>query len=189
MILEHVLLVGNKNYILNFLNLFVINQDWIHIAKIVLKMILKYFRYQFCYALRSAIKNNNNYCLFIIGCNAQFLKLWFEFQFNENRNWGNYGNYFHLDNVKPCSLFNIEDDNDRRLMNHGRNLSLLEKYENMTKSNKYNDEIELYLTTKILKFLDHINNTNTDLCKFAIKSYSNSVEVLHSTQGEVKCPQ
>ena len=45
------------------------------------------------------------------------------------------------------------------------------------KSNKYNDEIKQNHTTKILRFLDHLNNTNTDLCKFATKSYSNNVEV------------
>ena len=41
-------------------------------------------------------------------------------------NWENYGTYFHIDHIKPCSLFNIEDDNDRRLMNHWSNLSPLE---------------------------------------------------------------
>ena len=46
-------------------------------------------------------------------------------------NWDNYGNYFHIDHVKPRSLFNIEDDNDKRLINHWTNLSPLEKYENM----------------------------------------------------------
>ena len=88
-------------------------------------------------------------------------------------NWRNYGSYFQIDHVKPCSLFNIEDDNDRRLMNHWSNLSPLEKHENIIKSNKYNDEIELNHTTKILRFLDHLNKTDPDLCKFATKSYSN----------------
>ena len=88
-------------------------------------------------------------------------------------NWVNYGNYFYIDHVKPRSLFNIEDINDRRIMNHWSNLQPLEKYENMTKSNKYNDEIELNHTTKILRFLDHLDKTNPDLCKFAEESYSN----------------
>ena len=49
----------------------------------------------------------------------------------------------------------------------------LEKYENMSKHNKYNDEIELNHTTKILRFLDHLDKTNPDLCKFATESYKN----------------
>ena len=87
--------------------------------------------------------------------------------------WRNYGSYFQIDHVKPFSLFNIEDINDRRLMNHWTNLSLLQKHENIIKSNKYNDEIQLNHTTKILRFLDHLNKTNPDLCKFATKSYKN----------------
>ena len=43
----------------------------------------------------------------------------------------------------------------------------------MKKSNKYNDEIEVNHTTKILRFLDHLNKTDPDLSKFATESYSN----------------
>ena len=62
-------------------------------------------------------------------------------------------------------------------MNHWSNLQPLEKYENLTKSNKYNDEIKLNHTTKILNYLDYLNNTNPDLCKQILiietESYSN----------------
>ena len=47
--------------------------------------------------------------------------------------WENYGSYYQIYHVKPCSLFNIKDDNDERLMNHWSNLSPLEKYENNKK--------------------------------------------------------
>ena len=88
-------------------------------------------------------------------------------------NWNNYGSYFQIDHVKPRSFFDIENENDRRIMNHWSNLSPLEKHENFSKHNKYNDEIELYHTTKILRFLDHLDKTNPELCKFAKESYSN----------------
>ena len=83
------------------------------------------------------------------------------------------------DHVKPRSLFNIEDINDRRILNHWSNLQPLEKYENMKKSNTYNDEIELNHTTKILRFLDHLDKTNPYLCKFATESYSNLYKNLY----------
>ena len=73
----------------------------------------------------------------------------------------------------PCSLFNLTNDNDRRIINQFSNLQPLDKYENISKSNKYNDEIELNHTTKILRFLDHLDKTNPVLCKFATESYSN----------------
>ena len=57
-------------------------------------------------------------------------------------NWNNNETYFHIDHVMPFSLFYIEDENDRRLMNHWSNILPLEKYENIKQSNKYNDEIE-----------------------------------------------
>ena len=82
-------------------------------------------------------------------------------------NCKNYDSYFQIDHVKPRSLLNIEDDNDKRLMNHWSNLQALEKYKNMKQNNKYNDEIKQNHTTKILRFLDHINKTHPDLCKFA----------------------
>ena len=59
-------------------------------------------------------------------------------------------------------------------MNLIKNIGLIYKlYKNIKKSNQYNDEIELNHTTKILRFLDHLNKTDPDLCKFAIESYGN----------------
>ena len=88
-------------------------------------------------------------------------------------NWGNYGLFWHVDHVKPFSLFDIENENDRRLMNHWSNLQPLEKYENIKKSNKYNNEIELNHTTKILRFLDYLSKASPELCKIAEESYKN----------------
>ena len=39
MMYKHVLDVSNKSYILNLINVYAINQDWNHIAKIALNMI------------------------------------------------------------------------------------------------------------------------------------------------------
>ena len=133
----------------------------------------KHFQNLFNKSLNRSIKYGNCSCISIMGCDPDFLKLWFEFQFDDKMNWNNHGTYFHIDHVKPRSLFNIENDNDRRLMNHWSNLSPLEKHENKKKSNTYNDEIELNHKTKILRFLDHLDKTNPDLCKFATESYSN----------------
>ena len=133
----------------------------LNICKSCQSIILKHYRDKINIELHKAIVPNSSYSyknyISITDCSTYFLILWFEFQFDEKMNWRNYGSYFQIDHVKPCSLFNIEDDNDRRLMNHWSNLSPLEKHENITKSNKYNNEIELNHTTKILRFLDHLN--------------------------------
>ena len=95
-------------------------------------------------------------------------------------NWNNYGSYWHADHVKPFSLFNVEDENDKRLMNHWTNLSPLEKYENMKKGNTYNDEIELNHTTKILRFLDYLGKASPKLYKIAEESYKNKDTISNS---------
>ena len=133
----------------------------------------EHFQNLFNKLLSRSIKYGNRSCVSIISCDPDFLKLWFEFQFDEKMNWNKHGTYFYIDYVKPRSLSNIEDDNDRRLMNLWRYLSPLEKYQNMKKGNTYNDEIELNHITKILKFIDNLNKTNPDLCKFATESYIN----------------
>ena len=33
-------------------------------------------------------------------------------------NWENYGSSWHVDHVKPCSLFDLTNDYDRQLMNN-----------------------------------------------------------------------
>ena len=83
-------------------------------------------------------------------------------------NYKNYGSFWDVDHVKPCSLFNLTNENHKRLMNHFSNLQLLEKCENIKQSNTYNDGIELNHTTKILRFLDHLNKTDPDVFKFAV---------------------
>ena len=88
-------------------------------------------------------------------------------------NWKNYGSYSNVDHVKQRSLFNIEYDNDRRLMNIWFNLQPLQKYEKMEKHNTYNNEIKHNHATKILISLDYLNKTNPYICKFATESYSN----------------
>ena len=93
----------------------------------------EHFQNLFNKSLNRAIQDGNCSCVSIMGCDPHFLKLWFEVQFNDKMNWENHGTYFHIDHVKPRLLFNIEDDNDRRLMNHWSNLSPLEQYENMKK--------------------------------------------------------
>ena len=87
--------------------------------------------------------------------------------------WENYGSYYQIYHVKPCSLFNIKDDNDERLMNHWSNLSPLEKYENNKKHKLYNNDKKLNHATKIFKYIDYLNKTNPDLGKFATESYNN----------------
>ena len=57
-------------------------------------------------------------------------------------NWDNYGSYWELDHVKPCSLFNFTIKNERLECLHWMNTRPLEKRKNLHKRNKYNTTIQ-----------------------------------------------
>jgi len=47
-----------------------------------------------------------------IGCNIQYLREWFEFNFTSEMNWDNYGSYWSIDHIIPVCKFDltIEDE-------------------------------------------------------------------------------
>lgn len=56
--------------------------------------------------LRTVVKKENHTMIYI-GCNIQFLRKWFEYNFTTEMNWDNYGNYWSIDHVVPVSTFNL----------------------------------------------------------------------------------
>jgi hypothetical protein len=56
------------------------------------------------------IKNDStmNY----VGCNIQYLREWFEYNFTSEMNWDNYGSYWSIDHIIPVCKFDltIEDE-------------------------------------------------------------------------------
>jgi hypothetical protein len=63
------------------------------------------------------------------------LKIHIESLFKEGMSWDNYGKW-HVDHIKPVSLFNAEDDIS--IVNSLENLQPLWASENLSKGNKYN---------------------------------------------------
>lgn len=47
-----------------------------------------------------------------IGCNIQYLREWFEYNFTNEMNWDNYGSYWSIDHIIPVCKFDltIEDE-------------------------------------------------------------------------------
>ena len=62
-----------------------------------------------------------------------------EAQFDENMTWDNYGSYWHVDHIKPKSLFNYTYSEDKEFKKCWglKNLQPLEARENLKKSNKF----------------------------------------------------
>lgn len=57
------------------------------------------------------IKNNStmNY----IGCNIQYLRKWFEYNFTKDMNWNNYGSYWSIDHIIPVCKFDLTIDDEK----------------------------------------------------------------------------
>ena len=72
----------------------------------------------------------------LFGCSIEFLKGHIENKFTIKMNWDNYGSYWEVDHVIPCSLFNFNDGEEQKKCFHYSNLQPLTCEENIKKGNK-----------------------------------------------------
>ncbi len=80
----------------------------------------------------------------LIGCSIDELKIHLEKQFEEGMNWKNYGkNGWHIDHIIPCSIFNLNEEEQQRICFHYTNLQPLWAEDNLKKCAKveYNEVI------------------------------------------------
>ena len=108
-----------------------------------------------------------------IGCDLEFLKKWLSFNFNEKMSFENYGPYWHLDHVLPCSKFNFENEDDISKCFIWYNLQPLEGTLNMSKNNNINEQEFMNHYEKIKKFTTE-NNIILDLIDY--KNYFKNLQ-------------
>lgn len=84
-----------------------------------------------------AMKNINKTSSTIenLGCSIEDLKQHLESRFQLGMSWDNYGEW-HIDHIKPLSLFDLSKIEQVRLACHYTNLQPLWKIDNLKKSNK-----------------------------------------------------
>jgi hypothetical protein len=73
-----------------------------------------------------------------LGCTLDELKIYLEGKFQDGMNWKNYGNW-HIDHIKPLSLFNLSDPIELKQACHYSNLQPMWASDNLRKSNKYDE--------------------------------------------------
>ncbi len=72
-----------------------------------------------------------------LGCDIPFLREHLESLFKEGMNWGNHGiRGWHIDHIKPCARFDLNDPTQRGICFHYTNLQPLWWRENCSKSAK-----------------------------------------------------
>lgn len=167
--------INNKdNYLKN-------NQKWRNENKIDLNIKAKIRNktdenYRLKKALRSRLHKcikKNKLTMKYIDCDLDFFKKWLSFNFNENMSFENYGPYWHLDHVLPCSKFNFENEDDISKCFIWYNIQPLEGILNMSKHNNINEQEFMNHYNKIIKFATE-NNITTDFTKY--KEYFNYLQ-------------
>jgi hypothetical protein len=62
--------------------------------------------------LRNVLKKDDT-TMNYIGCNIQYLREWFEFNFTKEMNWDNYGSYWSIDHIIPVCKFDLTNEDDK----------------------------------------------------------------------------
>jgi hypothetical protein len=70
----------------------------------------------------------------LIGCSQDQLKSHLESGFKKGMSWANYGKYWHVDHILPCSSFDHRDPNQLKQCWHWTNLRPLEAAKNIAKN-------------------------------------------------------
>ena len=86
--------------------------------------------------LGSAIRNQSgkksDTTFALTGCTVTFLRGYLEAKFTEGMTWENHGEW-HIDHMKPCSTFNLLDEEEQKVCFHYKNLQPLWTADNLVK--------------------------------------------------------
>jgi len=74
-----------------------------------------------------------------LGCSFDFFRKYIESKFKSGMGWENHGKFgWHIDHIKPLSLFNLEDREEFLKAVHYTNLQPLWAIDNLKKGNSFN---------------------------------------------------
>jgi hypothetical protein len=95
-------------------------------------------------AIRHSKNSKNGKFNDIVGCSLDFLKQYIAEQFKPGMSWDNYGvGGWHIDHIKPCASFDLNDLEQRKICFHYTNLQPLWAHDNLSKGSKILNTIPL----------------------------------------------
>ena len=100
--------------------------------------IKKNLRCRLYYALKSNQKKGS--AISDLGCSVEFLKDYLSLKFENGMSWDNYGEW-HIDHIKPLSIFDLTDKKQFKKACHYTNLQPLWAEDNIKKSNYYDGNL------------------------------------------------
>jgi hypothetical protein len=83
-----------------------------------------------------AVKEKVGNTMKLTGCSKEELFTFLEAEFEPEMTWDNYGKW-HIDHIRPCASFNLEDPEEQRKCFHWTNLQPLWAVDNIRKSDKW----------------------------------------------------
>lgn len=89
----------------------------------------------------------------LLDCDRQHLNKWLEYNFVEGIDFSNYGKVWHIDHIIPCSFFDLSNEENQKICFNWSNLRPCFKEENLSKSNKIEEDIVLFYQKQRLQFL------------------------------------
>lgn len=102
-----------------------------------------------------------------IGCNIQYLREWFEYNFTEEMNWDNYGKYWSIDHIIPVCKFDLTNENEKLQCWNWTNLMPVTVKYNSSKKNIDLEQVN-YIVERLEKFKEEGSTTKWFSEEFAI---------------------
>lgn len=89
--------------------------------------------------------------LSLIGCSMDFLKNHIENQFSEGMTWDNYGVFWNIDHIIPCSFFDLSIEDHQRMCCFYKNLRPLIVEDNGKKLNKLPHDYRSFISDNLIE--------------------------------------
>jgi hypothetical protein len=115
-------------------------------------------RVRFCVKKKDFPKNTHIDYEKLVGIKWDILINWLEYNFKPEMNWDNYGTYWHIDHIYPCSLFDFSIEENRYKCFNWTNLAPLKGIDNIKKSNKLDIDMIQYYRKQAINFIQQNSN-------------------------------
>jgi len=121
----------------------------------------KYLRSRIYIAFTSRGLKKSNRTWKYIGCTSDFFRDWIEFQLYDGMTLENYGEYWHIDHVKPCASFDLNNEQNVEECFSWKNMRPLRSNKNKIKRDKIIPFDILMQELKVNVYLRGINKNES----------------------------